>query len=82
MVESAQIEADRRIRENEEKNRMAFEERFKIEKQKCELDLEKQKALIKEQYEKALDDYRQEISGVKQNNQEFSALLNDYLYKG
>ncbi|MCL2759550.1 MAG: hypothetical protein FWD22_05000 [Treponema sp.] len=82
MVENAQKEADKRIRENEEKNRKAYEDRLKIELQKCELTLKEEKEKIKELYQKTLDEYRREIFGIKPDEQGFSALLNEYLKKG
>ncbi|MCL2804507.1 MAG: hypothetical protein FWD26_01025 [Treponema sp.] len=82
MVFEAQAEADRRISENEEKNRLCYEERLKLEIQKQESLLETEKKRINDQYQKALDDYREEISRVNINEQRFSVLLNEYLKNG
>jgi len=79
LVNDAQAEADRRIHESEEKNRAAYEERFRAEVQAKETSLKKEKEKIKARYDKELEDYRNEISGVNVNVQGFSSLLNDYL---
>ena len=82
LVNDAQEEADRRIRENEEKNRITFEERLKNESKARQVMFEKDKELIKENYQKDLDEYRREISNIDVNEQEFSDLLNNYINKG
>jgi vacuolar-type H+-ATPase subunit H len=79
LVNDAQAEADRRIHENEEKNRAAFEERFRAKAQILESDLNKEKEKIKARYDNAIEEYRKEISGINANAGKFSALLNDYL---
>jgi len=79
LVSDAQAEADRRIHENEEKNRAAYEERFKAKAQILEPSLIEEKEKIRNEYQKALDDYHREISGIKTNEDNFCALLNGYL---
>jgi len=79
LVNDAQQEADRRTHENEEKNRVVFEEHFRVEVQMLESTLKKEREKVRKQYQQALDEYRQEISGIKVNVEKFSALLNEYL---
>jgi len=79
LVKDAQAEADRRIHENEEKNRKIYEERFKVEAQKRELALRKEKEKLKEQYQQMLEDYRNGISTAKTDVEKFSALFNKYV---
>ena len=79
LVNDAQAEADRRIHESEEKNRAAYEERYKAEAQVLEASLKKEKEKIKSEYQKALDEYRAEISGIKVSVDNFCALLNGCL---
>jgi F0F1-type ATP synthase membrane subunit b/b' len=79
LVKDAQAEADRRIHENEEKNRAAYEERFKAEAQMRELSLKKEKDRLRKQYQTALEEYRKEISGVNVDVQRFSNLLNEFI---
>jgi vacuolar-type H+-ATPase subunit H len=78
LVNDAQAEADRRIHENEEKNRKIYEERFRVETQKRELSLRKEKEKLREQYQQKLEDYRNGISAVKVDVEKFSALFNQY----
>jgi len=79
LVNDAQSEADRRIHDSEEKNQRAYEERYKVEVQKQEAALQKVKEKTKIQYQKELEEYREELSKVKVNTDRFSALLNEYL---
>ena len=79
LVTNAQNEADRRTRENEEKNRAAYEEHFKAEIQKRELALKKEKEKINDQYHEALNKYHEEVLRVNTDERRFSALLNEYI---
>jgi vacuolar-type H+-ATPase subunit H len=79
LVKDAQAEADRRIHENEEKNRNAFDERFKQELQAHESLLKKEIEKLKEQYQQILEDYRREISGINADMDSFSFLFNSYI---
>jgi len=79
LVNDAQAEADRRIHENEEQNRKNYEERFKVEAQKREAALRKEKDKLKEQYQQMLEDYRNGISTAKTDVEKFSALFNRYV---
>jgi len=81
LVNDAQNEADRRVRGNEEKNRIAFEERIKTEIQEHEKIFNNEKERINNQYNKALQEYRDEISTVTVDEERFSGLLNEYLLK-
>ncbi|MDR2729595.1 MAG: hypothetical protein LBB81_01695 [Treponema sp.] len=81
LVSDAQEEADRRVQESEKKNREIFEERYKTEAETRDAALVKERDKIKKQYEKELEDYRQEISGINSDIQAFSALLSEY-YSG
>ena len=79
LVNDAQTEADRRIHENEEKNRAVYEERFRAEAQMRELSLKKEKDRLRRQYQTALEEYRKEISSVNVDMQCFSNLFNEFI---
>ena len=79
LVKDAQEEADKRIRENEEQSRIAYENRCKEEVNTQELLQIKHQEEINKQYKETLDEYCIEISKVHVNNDKFSALLNEYL---
>ncbi|MDR2942497.1 MAG: hypothetical protein LBV17_07905 [Treponema sp.] len=79
LVNDAQAEADRRIHENEEKNRKTYEERFRVEVQRHESAVRKEKDKLKEQYQQMLEDYRNGISSAKTDVEKFSALFNRYV---
>ena len=79
LVNGAQAEADRRIHENEAKNRNAYEEHFKIEAEKRETSLINEKDRLKEQYQKTLDEYKEEIAKVNVNVDGFTSLFNKFL---
>ena len=78
LVNDAQAEADRRIHDNEEKKRIAFDERIKKEIQKQELSFKDEKEKINSLYENALEDYRNEIKNVTSDENRFCDLLNKY----
>jgi vacuolar-type H+-ATPase subunit H len=79
LVNDAQAEADRRIHENDEKSRSAFEERYRVEAELRESSLKKEKDKLKKQYQQSIDDYREEISGINADMERFSALFNSYI---
>ena len=79
IVEDAQKEADKRIHDNEEKNRAVFDERYKAEVRRHLSLLNEEIEKIKVQYKKTLDDHRNEISGLSAEKEEFCALLNKYI---
>ena len=81
MIKDAQVEADMRIHENEEKNNRTFDDRYKIEAHESESLLKKEIDRLKEQYHQKLEDYRKEISGINVDTENFSFLFNDYLTK-
>jgi len=80
LVSDAQTEADRRIHENEDRNRVAYEERLKAEAVSHRLSLEKEKDIIKNQYKAAFDAFKKKISNVNVNEESFFELFNQYLY--
>jgi len=82
LVNEAQGEADKRIQENEEKNRAYYEDQNKLEIDKRKLMLEDEKERIKEIYQRELDNYKDEISRVSVNTQEFNCLINKLIDKG
>ena len=78
LVNDAQAEADRRIAENEKKNRELYEERFRVEAQMRETVLKKEQDRLKKQYQTELEEYRQEISGIGTDVERFSTLFNEF----
>ena len=79
IVDDAQIEAAKRIHENDEKNRIVFDERYKVEIQNHLSRLNDEIEKVKIQYKKELDDYRKEISGINVEKDAFCALFNKYI---
>ena len=78
LVSDAQIEADRRIHDNDEKNRVSFDEKIKKEIQKQELAFKEEKEKINSLYENALEDYRKKINNITYDENRFCGLLNKY----
>jgi vacuolar-type H+-ATPase subunit H len=76
LVNDANEEAQRRICENEEKNRAEYEENKKTEIDKRRIMLENEKIKANEIYNKELDNYRDEISRVVVNKEKFYVLMN------
>jgi len=79
LVSDAQNEADRRIRDNEEKNRALCEERLKEQIHIHELSFKEEKENIDRRYNEALDKFREELKNVNADESCFRALLNGYL---
>jgi len=79
LVDESRKEADRRIRENDDKNRVSYDKQLKLESQNQQNSFEKEKEKIKCQYQNALNDFREEISRIRADEEGFSALLNQYL---
>ena len=79
LVDDAQAEAERRIHENEEKNRALFEERIKAETEKRETLLKKETEETRIQYQQTIEIYKKEISGVSVDEKHFISLLNEFL---
>jgi vacuolar-type H+-ATPase subunit H len=79
LVKDAQEEADRRIQKNEEANRAAHDQKIKTEVQLLEDKYLNEKDIINKNYQKKLDEYKDEISSLELNTERFSTLLNEYL---
>jgi vacuolar-type H+-ATPase subunit H len=79
LVNDAQAEADRRVQESEKKNRAIYEERYKAEAEAKEIALRKEKDKIRRQYQKALDEYRQETAGITSDIPKFISLVDNLL---
>ena len=79
LVDDAQAEADRRIKEAEEQNRLAFDEAY--QKLAVELEAEYKKSLdaVKAEYDKNLDEYRAGLENMPKQNDGFSALVRSLL---
>ena len=75
LVDDAQAEADRRIKEAEEQNRLVYEEAY--QKLTVELEAEYQKEMdkAKAEYEQSLDEYRKSLDLMPKQNEAFSALV-------
>jgi len=74
LVNDAQAEADRRIKEAEEQNRQAYDATYQKNIAVLEADYQKEQDAVKAEYDKALDEYRQSLAGMSRNNDGFSAL--------
>jgi len=81
IVNSAQEEADRRIRENEDNNRAAFNDYCKTAMENYRTELDKAKEELKLNYKNSLDKYRGEISEIKADTNKFNSLLEKYLFE-
>ena len=79
LVIEAQAEADRRVRENGDKNHKVYDERYKAEIKSQEESLADEKNKINMQYQKELEAYRENILQLKIDQKSFSDLLNEYL---
>ena len=79
LVEDAQSEAEKRIHQSEEKNRVLFDELFKIEVEMREKFLKKEIEKTKMRYQQTLEKYKEKISGVSVDEKHFMSLFNEFL---
>jgi N12 class adenine-specific DNA methylase len=79
ILDDTQKEIDRRIRENEEKNRISYDEYIREQIRVFEVNLEIEKKKVKDQYQAELDEYCKKISCLNADIQGFSVLFNKYL---
>ena len=79
LVKDAQAEADRRIIEAEKINRIHYDESYQKEAEKLENELIDLKNKIKQQYQEELKAYKEKISNLCVNRENFFSLLNELI---
>ena len=79
LVYEAQAEADRRITEGENQNRLRYDECYAAEVDSLEEDYTKNLAALKEKYRQQLDTYRESLKTQPVNMEAFSALAKKLL---
>ena len=79
LVIDAKKEAERRLAENEEKNRYDFDDRLKKETDMLEASFKKENNIMENRYRQELDDYCKDISFVNIDIKGFACFLNKYL---
>ncbi|MDR0599303.1 MAG: hypothetical protein LBG84_04380 [Treponema sp.] len=80
LVDEAQAEADRRVREAEEKNRAFYDEQYQALIKELEADYEKQLEAVKAEYEATLTGCRRGLDDLSVNQEAFSALAASLLF--
>jgi len=75
LVNDAQAEADRRIKEAEEQNRLAFDETYQKVSAELEEDYKKSLDTVKTEYSKCLDEYRLSLDTMPKQNERFNNLV-------
>ena len=81
LLTDAQTEADRRTSEGEKANRSRHDEAYAREVESLELDYAQKLFLVKENYQKQLDEYRESLKSIALNIEAFSSLAEDFLLK-
>jgi vacuolar-type H+-ATPase subunit H len=79
LVDDAQAEADRRIKECEEQNRARYEESYKKVIEELEIDYKTKTAEVKSAYQKELDGYRASLESIKVDEAAFNSLAANFL---
>jgi len=74
LVDDAQAEADRRIKEAEEQNRLAYDGEYQKLIAELETEYKKELDAARAEYDKSLDEYRQSLDTMPRDNNAFSAL--------
>jgi vacuolar-type H+-ATPase subunit H len=75
LVDDAQAEADRRIKEAEEKNRLVFDAAYRELTGTLEAEYQKTADSVKSGYEIQLDEYRKSLDSMPKQAGAFSALV-------
>jgi vacuolar-type H+-ATPase subunit H len=74
LVNDAQAEADKRIKEVEEQNRLAYDGEYQKLMAELETEYKKELKAARAEYDKSLDEYRQNLGAMPRDNSAFSAL--------
>jgi vacuolar-type H+-ATPase subunit H len=75
LVNDAQAEADKRIKEAEEQNRLAYDGEYQNLIAELETEYKKELNAARTEYDKFLDEYRQSLDAMPRDNGAFSALI-------
>ncbi|MDR2739165.1 MAG: hypothetical protein LBB68_04970 [Treponema sp.] len=81
LVDEAQVEADRRVVENEKNSRACYDERYSLEAAELNGEYEKAVLAVKEDYKRQLEAYRGSLAAMPVHADTFSRLA-DTLFFG
>jgi vacuolar-type H+-ATPase subunit H len=79
LVDGAQAEADRRVSEGENRNRIRHDEVYAAEVAKLEASYNGEINAVREDYKKQLDSYRNSLTSMPLDHAAFSALAGKFL---
>jgi len=82
LVDDAQAEADRRVKEAEEQNRLAYDGKYQKIVKELEAVCQKEVETAKTEYNKSLDEYRMSLDLMPRDAGAFSALAFSLLVEG
>jgi vacuolar-type H+-ATPase subunit H len=80
LVDDAQAEAGRRIKEAEEKNRSHYDQSYRALVENLDKEYETNIAAVKEKYGRELDAYRESLDRMPVDGEGFSALASALLF--
>jgi regulator of protease activity HflC (stomatin/prohibitin superfamily) len=75
LVNEAQAEADRRVAEAEKQSRAFYDERYHKESERLEAKFQETKKLTSQKYQDELDAYKEKISFMPFDTEQFCSLL-------
>ncbi len=82
LVYDAQVEADKRVAENEKQNRSRFDDQYTQAVALLEKDYQNAIAKVKHEYDEELDTYRAGFKNRTVNNENFITLAQLFLFEG
>jgi F0F1-type ATP synthase membrane subunit b/b' len=82
LVNDAQVEADKRVAENEKQYRSRFDDRYNQEVSILEKDYQEAISKVKSDYNEGLKSYRESIHTEKIDTNTFTRLAESFLFKG
>jgi F0F1-type ATP synthase membrane subunit b/b' len=82
LVNDAQVEADKRVAENEKEHRSRFDDRYNQEVSVLEKNYQDALSEVKREYDETLNIYRESVSRENINQNAFVNIAESFLFKG
>jgi vacuolar-type H+-ATPase subunit H len=82
LVDDAQAEADRRIKEAEEQNHIIYDQSYQQLIEKLDAGFQETADAVKKDYDRLLDEYMESLKNMPRQNEAFSALAFSFLVEG
>jgi vacuolar-type H+-ATPase subunit H len=82
LVDDAQAEAGRRLKETEERNRSSYDQQYRSLVKELDREYEEQIGAVRSEYRQALDAYRTSLDTMPVNAEAFCTMVSSLLFAG